>query len=135
MPAAGFVAAASSFVGNWLVSFVWFRPRPFIDVPGVHLLVPPPLTAYSFPSSHSAAAFAIAFTVVFFHRRFGLALVAAAALVALSRVFVGVHYPLDILVGGAFGIGWAALGARIFGADVCVWRPLSTSGKTTSGTE
>jgi undecaprenyl-diphosphatase len=52
----------------------------------------------SMPSDHATAAFAIAFAVgVFLHRGWGVALAVVAVLIGLSRVWVGVHYPGDIL--------------------------------------
>jgi undecaprenyl-diphosphatase len=121
MPAAGILAAAAAFFGNWAISLVYFRERPFESLYGVRMMIGPPLTPHSFPSSHSSVAFAVALTVVLFHRRFGIALLPVAALIAFSRVFVGVHYPFDVLVGAALGCGWAILGARLFGADYCLW--------------
>ena len=121
MPLAGFLAAVASFGGNWLISLLWFRDRPFRVLEEADLLISPPLTAHAFPSSHSAVAFAVVFAVVFFHRRYGLALVALAVLVAFSRVFVGVHYPSDVVIGALLGGGWAALFSRLFGAGKCLW--------------
>jgi undecaprenyl-diphosphatase len=52
----------------------------------------------SMPSDHATAAFAVGFGVlVFLHRRTGIALLAAATLIGFARVWVGVHYPGDIL--------------------------------------
>jgi len=71
--------------------------RPFTSHPAVH-----PLIAHhpgqAFPSDHSTAAFAIALVVlVFLSRRWGVALLAVAVLIGFSRVYVGVHYPGDVL--------------------------------------
>jgi undecaprenyl-diphosphatase len=122
MPLSAAVATALAALANFAVSLAYFRPRPGEAWPAIHELVASPLTPYSFPSTHSAAAFAVAFTVVLFHRRYGLWLMAVAAAVALGRVAVGVHYPADALVGALVGMALAYLTARRFGADRCEWR-------------
>lgn len=66
--------------------------------------VPMP-TSRSFPSGHSASAFAFATAVTAFRPELGWALRAAATLVAYSRVHCGVHYPGDVLVGSLIGMG------------------------------
>jgi len=75
----------------------------------------------AFPSDHSTAAFAIAFVVlVFLSRRWGAALLAAAVLIGFSRVYVGVHYPGDILgsvIASVIGVGLVALLHSRFRAD------------------
>jgi undecaprenyl-diphosphatase len=104
-----FIAAALAFVGNWLFSLLVFRPRPYASLKDVHLIVPPPLTPHAFPSGHSSAAFALAFTLLLVDPPFGIAMLVAASFVALGRVYVGVHYPLDVLMGVFVGLFWALL--------------------------
>lgn len=84
------------------------RPRPFETVPGVQLLVLPP-QSFSFPSGHAANAFASC--LILARRIPALAWPAygLAVTMALSRVYVGVHYPLDILAGSLLGIACALL--------------------------
>jgi undecaprenyl-diphosphatase len=60
---AALLAVVMSFGFNWVVSLIRFRHRPFTVLSDAHLLVSPPLTAHSFPSNHSAIAFALAFAV------------------------------------------------------------------------
>ena len=55
--------------------------------------------AASFPSGHAATAFAAAVAVALFYPRLGRPLLALAAVVALSRVYLGVHYLLDVAAG------------------------------------
>ena len=76
---AALLATIMSFGFNWIVSLIRFRHRPFAVLPDVHLLVPTPLTAHSFPSSHSAIAFALAFAVLLARRSYGLALLVPSA--------------------------------------------------------
>jgi len=71
--------------------------RPFTKHPAVHPLIDHH-PGQAFPSDHSTAAFAIALVVlVFLSRRWGTALLLAAVLIGFSRVYVGVHYPGDVL--------------------------------------
>ncbi|HTM68164.1 MAG TPA: phosphatase PAP2 family protein [Candidatus Binatia bacterium] len=114
-------AAGLAFLGNWLFSLLVFRPRPYVSLKNVHLLVPPPLTPHAFPSGHSSAAFALAFTLLLVDPPFGAVMLVAACFVALGRVFVGVHYPLDVFMGIFVGLFWALtlhfVGARIHDLD------------------
>ncbi|GHJ41427.1 hypothetical protein Sm713_70360 [Streptomyces sp. TS71-3] len=83
------------------------RPRPLLDaVPLVRRLKRQPVTT-SFPSGHAASAAAFATGVALESGRWGTAVVPLAAAVALSRVYTGVHYPSDVLVGAALGTGAA----------------------------
>ncbi len=99
--AAGF----AFFVGlglNQILLLMIDRPRPYID--GLTLLLVPPSVDPSFPSDHATAVFAIAITFTLgAMRRRALWFLAGAILVALSRVFVGIHYVGDVLGGALTG--------------------------------
>lgn len=83
------------------------RPRPLLDnVPVVRQLKRQPITT-SFPSGHSASAAAFATGVALESRGWGAAVAPVAAAVALSRVYTGVHFPSDVLVGATLGVGAA----------------------------
>ena len=88
------------------------RVRPPFADPGITALVTTPHTP-SFPSGHTATAFAAAVAVGALHPRLRVPLVVLAALVGLSRVYLGVHFWLDVLAGAALGtvIGLAAAAA------------------------
>jgi undecaprenyl-diphosphatase len=108
--AVGALAAAALALGVGLVlAHVVNEPRPFVTHPHVvHALIGHKPDA-SFPSDHATAAFAIAAAIWFRMRAVGaIALVLAAAL-AVGRVAVGVHYPLDVAAGAALGTLAAAL--------------------------
>jgi undecaprenyl-diphosphatase len=65
-------------------------------------------TSHSFPSGHAATSFACAGTLApFVSRRGQIVLYVLAAGIAYSRVYVGVHYPLDVIGGAAIGYGVA----------------------------
>ncbi|QNN55143.1 phosphatase PAP2 family protein [Nocardioides mesophilus] len=58
---------------------------------------------FSFPSDHAVMAGAVAAGVLLTHRRLGLITLAAAVLLAFTRVYVGAHFPLDVIAGLLFG--------------------------------
>jgi undecaprenyl-diphosphatase len=99
-------SAAVALLANQAISHLWQRPRPFETHPALTHLLSAPTPDPSFPSDHAAAAFAIAFAVLAFSRWAGGLFLAAAALIALSRVALGAHYPSDVLAG--LLVGWAA---------------------------
>jgi undecaprenyl-diphosphatase len=81
------------------------RDRPFVDIDVVlHFYEP---TDSSFPANVAAVGFAAATSVFLRHRRLGLALYGVAASWGIARVYAGVHYPSDILVGAAIGVAMA----------------------------
>lgn len=79
------------------------HPRPFVVLAEVRPLVNE-VPFESFPSAHAAITLSLAIAVWHFHRRLGWLLLVFALIVGISRLYVGVHYPLDIL--GGFLIGW-----------------------------
>ncbi|MER5396211.1 phosphatase PAP2 family protein [Streptomyces sp. NPDC002599] len=104
--------ALASFTVNTLVKWSARRPRPLLEgVPAIRRLTRQPHTT-SFPSGHSASAAAFATAVALESTRYGLLVAPVAAAVAFSRVYVGVHYPGDVLAGVAIGAGAAALTCR-----------------------
>jgi undecaprenyl-diphosphatase len=84
--------------------------------PRVHTLVPEPHT-HSFPSGHATASFACAVVLAAAVPRLRWPFYVLAALIAFSRAYVGVHFPLDVLAGAALGLllghGVLALSRRV----------------------
>lgn len=89
-----------------IIRWVWFRPRPFIDH-AVNSLIAHANTG-SFPSGHAAFFFALATVVYLYNKKLGIWFYFFSVPMVISRVFVGVHYPSDILAGALIGIfcGW-----------------------------
>jgi len=84
------------------------RVRPYAAMSDVHVLVSR-TTDSSMPSDHATVAGAIAVGLFLTHRRWGWAAVGAGALMALTRIYVGAHYPSDVLVGLVLGGTVAAI--------------------------
>lgn len=106
---AALLSASLALLANQAVAHVWDRPRPFAAHPLATHLFAAPSPDPSFPSDHAAAAFAIAVAILVFSRRAGAAFLAAATLIAVSRVVLGLHYPSDVLAGAAVGTAAALL--------------------------
>ena len=79
------------------------RPRPCQALQGVQLLVGCS-DSFSFPSNHATNAFALAAFFAVYYRRLAIPLFLFAALVGYSRIYVGVHYPTDVLAGAVLGV-------------------------------
>jgi undecaprenyl-diphosphatase len=106
--AAGATVAVALVIAHF-VSVAVDRPRPFVaHAASIH----PFLTHAadpSFPSDHSTAAFAIAVAVALRQRNWGAILIVLAAVVAAGRVFLGLHYPTDVIAGAALGTATAVV--------------------------
>jgi undecaprenyl-diphosphatase len=110
---AALAAAALALALGQVISHLWAEQRPFVSHPRlVHPLVPHASDA-SFPSDHATAAFAIAAAIWLRWRAAGAVVLLVAAVLAVGRVAVGVHYPGDVVAGAVLGIG----------AAVALWWP------------
>lgn len=107
--ASALVSAAVALMANQVISHLWERPRPFTTHPALTHVLSARTTDPSFPSDHAAAAFAIAFAVLAFSRLGGALFLAAASLIGISRIALGMHYPSDVLAGLLVGLAAAAL--------------------------
>jgi undecaprenyl-diphosphatase len=101
----------TAVAGSWFVAegakHLFDRARPFIRDTEVAPLIKTPSSS-SFPSGHSATAAAGAITLSAAYPALAPAFVLAALLVALSRIYLGVHYPFDVLAGFLIGTATAA---------------------------
>lgn len=108
----GIIAAVSLAVcfltGNYLIKPLVGRLRPCNLYPDLRMIVPC-LTDYSFPSMHTATAFSVS-TVLFRHNRaMGIPAIILSVLIALSRVYLNLHFTTDIICGALYGAGIALL--------------------------
>ena len=85
--------------------------QPFVELNNVNQLIGHAIDN-SFPSDHAIEFFSICITFLLFKKNLRYVWLAIAILVSISRVWVGVHYPADILVGAILGI---------IGAALCYW--------------
>jgi membrane-associated phospholipid phosphatase len=94
------------------VAKVVFRePRPCHALPRVLTVGPCDyVTDYSFPSNHAVVAASAAVALLIVHRRLGVVAVVLTVAIGLSRVYIGAHYPHDVLAGFVLGAGVAVAG-------------------------
>jgi undecaprenyl-diphosphatase len=110
--ASALASGALGLLVNRVIAAFWDRPRPYEVHPAAHVWGGRSHDP-SFPSDHASAAFGIAFAVFFFDRLVGTLFLAAAALIAAGRVFVGAHYPGDVLAGCLVGLACGILVVRL----------------------
>ncbi|MFV0497016.1 MAG: phosphatase PAP2 family protein [Candidatus Fimivivens sp.] len=99
--------------GNLFLKNVICRARPYTDDPTIQLLIPKSSELYSFPSGHAMCSFAAAATLALWRDRFASAAIALAILIAFSRIYLMMHYPLDVGAGMILGICSALIAYRI----------------------
>jgi membrane-associated phospholipid phosphatase len=92
-----------AYVASEAVKTLWREDRPCRG--GVDTIAPcPEIGDWSFPSNHATIAGAAATALLLIYRRIGVLAAVVAVLAAFSRVFVGVHYPHDVLAGLLLGV-------------------------------
>lgn len=90
------------------------RERPCHYMSGINAGVPP-LDRYSFPSGHTLQAVSFTAVAIFYYPSLAMILVPFTLLVAGSRVVLGLHYPSDVLVAIAIGLGLGYASVALFG--------------------
>ncbi len=97
---------------NGLIKNLVARTRPYVVNPNIQLLVPKP-SEYSFPSGHAAASFSFVGALAFSKCRWWIPAGVLAVIIGLSRLYLYVHYPTDVLCGALFGILFGFLAVLI----------------------
>jgi undecaprenyl-diphosphatase len=103
--------AISGFFGSIfseiLIKFLVARPRPVAEMGAIVLADP---GNYSFPSTHTTLAFAMAYILSLEEPKLRTWFYLLAVCISLSRIYLGVHYPIDVVCGAIIGttVGWAS---------------------------
>jgi undecaprenyl-diphosphatase len=100
--------ALSDLMASQVLKYIFHRGRPCQVLSQVRLLIRCS-NSYSFPSSHAANIFAVTGVLSTKYKKALFPLLVSALLVAYSRIYVGVHYPLDVAAGAGIGIFMARL--------------------------
>jgi undecaprenyl-diphosphatase len=107
----GYAAAALGYVIAFVIHHVYDRARPY----EAHAIPHPwsSSTDASFPSDHTSLSFAIAFAVLAFDTAAGVVFLVVASIIGVGRLFIGAHYPGDVLAGVGLGLVAALIVLRL----------------------
>lgn len=100
------VSGVFGIIINFLIAKIYYEPRPFVTHDDINVLIEHAADA-SFPSDHTTGALALAFAIVLRNKKIGIIMMIFAILTGFSRIYIGNHYPLDVLAGIVIGIGVA----------------------------
>lgn len=104
----GLVSLTVSFLLGLFLKKITMRQRPYLVLDGVNV-GGTLFTDYAFPSGHTTSIFSLAVSYSIIYPDLALPLVLVATLVGVSRVYLGQHYPIDIIAGGCLGSATAIL--------------------------
>lgn len=124
----GLALLGSLLINNTLIKNLVARPRPYTRLEDLTILIPKP-GEFSFPSGHTSSSFAAG--VVFFRqlpKKFGTPALVLAILIGLSRLYVGVHYPTDVLAGMVVGTLLAIGSEYLILKGIELWKQRKSDG-------
>jgi undecaprenyl-diphosphatase len=92
-----------------IIKLVYHSPRPYLVLQTAKKLISENHDFQSFPSGHTTVIFAMAMAIYFYNKKLGIFSFVCAVLMGIARIFVGVHWPIDILGGAVIGMVSALL--------------------------
>lgn len=95
--------AVTTFIGEGIIKRIFQRKRPCDTTPTEEMIIKKPL-GYSFPSGHTASSFAVMTIMIVFFKSTAIIWITLAVLIGISRIYVHVHYPTDVVVGAILGV-------------------------------
>lgn len=95
-----FLTGITAWFAAHFIKVMMQIPRPFVEMNFAPLH---PETGFSFPSEHMTILTALAFATVFLNKRLGGVVILLAVCIGVSRIIIGVHYPVDIAAGMVLG--------------------------------
>ena len=95
-----------------VIKRIFSRQRPFVRYGEISNVIAPP-DRFSFPSGHTAGAFTIVFVFYYFYTVLFIPMLIIATLIAFSRIYLGLHYPTDVLAGVILGLISALIGINV----------------------
>lgn len=105
-----------TIIGEGIIKHIIKRTRPFEHMKINKLLISKPIT-YSFPSGHTASSFAASGILIMMDNKLSIMAVVLASLIAFSRIYLNVHYPLDVITGIALGLICSKVVVTIFHSE------------------
>lgn len=99
-------------LNNYIIKPLVARPRPYINDPNIKIIISPP-SGFSFPSGHAASLFTVSTVLTKYNKWCAFSFI-LSFLVGLSRIYLQVHYPSDVLAGAILGVIYGIVGIILF---------------------
>ncbi len=99
----GTVLIIGEILGNQILKNLFERPRPYTVNPDANVIIEK-LSSFSFPSGHSRCAVECAVVIFANNKKWGIAAIVVAVLTCVSRMYLYMHYPTDVLAGAVLGV-------------------------------
>ena len=100
-------------IGNLILKPIFKRNRPFSINPIIELIIAAP-NDFSFPSGHTMVSFASSYIIYKFNKKLGICSYILSLLIGISRMYLYVHYPTDVIAGAIIGILIGILANKIY---------------------